>query len=360
MSKIDFQYLTDRFPEQVMSMSELIKEHAFAYGELNKVVSIVGDVRHQKKIGFLGKMGMIGQTGTGTGCAYNKVERTIDTSEKEWNPQEYNHWLTLCSDDIADTVASLTLKYGVDVHDLEETEYLDYFVEALEISIAEMYWRIIFHGDKNAANVNASPPGVITAGLDVKYVNMIDGLWKRAETIAASHPEQYKTIAANLEVTTAAQYAAFDKATALAHAKSLYNDAPLRIKAQMKRGEYRAYCTIAYFDQLKENFKGFELESMKSNLEDGMDIIKVQGLTFEAVPEWDKMIDEVENLGARVNNPFRVLVYNKTNALVGVPSMKTWGQFKMTFSEETDKFYIKLKDKIDALFLHDNDLMIGF
>ena len=358
-SKIDFGTLTAAIPIAVQSLGDLIKEESLAYGDLMTTVSILGGVSVAEKIGFLGELTKVGMTSATAGCAYNTVAGTIATTEKAWSPIEYDTKMTLCANDIDGTIAELSLKAGVDRLDMTATEYMDMFEEALDIAISKMFWRIVWMADTDAANVSDSPSGYITDGVDLDYVNMIDGLWKRARTIIATTPAQRVTIAANAEITTAAQNAAFTKALALQYANSIYFDAPLEMQAKMLADGFEVKCTVAFFNKLIQNFQSYELESMKSNLENGLFSIKVNGIAFVPVKEWDEMINEFENLGNSKRDPFRAIAYQKTNALVGVPSTTTWGVFRSMFSEETDMMYIKIRDKIDALFLHDNMVMVA-
>ena len=359
MSKIDFSSLSDRFPEPVMELKDLIKKKSFEYGDLQRLVVIIGDVDYQKKIGFLDELGDIGKKANATACSLNEITANIATTEKEWNPQKWDTQLKLCAEDVEGTIAQLALKKGVDKFDMSDTEYFDLFIEALEIAINKMYFRFVWMSDKDAANVSDSPSGYITDGKDVDLINVNDGLFKRARAIIAATPTQRVTIAANTEVTTAQQNAEFPKATALAVANSLYFDAPLDIQAEMIGGGYIAKCTVAYFNKLIQNWKSFELESMKTNLENGLFAISVNGLLFEPVPEWDKMINTWENLGNSKRDPFRVIVYQKENAVVGVPSMSTWGMFDAYYWKKDKSMYIDLADKIDTLFLHDNRVMVA-
>jgi hypothetical protein len=358
-SKIDFSTLTDLIPIAVNKLSELIKVESLEYGDLMQTISIIENVDVAKKIGFLGALNAIGMTSANSGCAYNTITGAIETVEKTWDPGDFDTKLTLCADEIKGTIAELSLKKGVNYHDMTDTEYLDLFEEALEIAINEMYWRIVWYGDKDAACIDDSPAGYITSGVDCDLLNMIDGLWKRARTIIGTTPAQRITIAANALTTTADQNAAFTKALALEYANNIYFNAPIEIQSKMLADGFEARCTVAFFNKLIQNFQGFELESMRTDLENGLFSIRINGIPFIPVKEWDEMINTYENLGAYKRDPFRCIAYEKTNALVGVPSMTTWGMFKSTFSEETDMVYIKLRDKIDALFLHDNMVMVA-
>lgn len=358
-TKIDFSGLSDVIPLAVQDMGELVKSNALEYGDLNNMVSIISDVSVAKKIGFLGALTALGKTSATTGCTYNTINGSISTTEKSWDPTSYDTKMVLCENDIEGTIAELSVKKGVDRMDLTGTAYMDLFEEALDIAIGKMMWRIIWMSDTDAANVSDSPEGYITDGVDLDYVNMIDGLFKRAYTIIAATPAQRVTIAANSEATYALQDSALTPALALTYAKNIYYNAPLSMRTKMVRDGFTAYCTQSFFDKLTQNFQSFELETMRTDLENGLFSIKINGIPFVPVPEWDEMIETYEDNGVSHRNPHRVLCYAKSNALVGVPSTSTWGTWKSIFSEETDSVYIKIRDMIDALFLHDDLVMVA-
>lgn len=359
MAKIDMTGLTAAIPEAVQELKDLIKKDAFTFGDLMSTVSIVPDVDYAKKIGFLGKLAAIGMTSSGS-CTLNTINATMPTTEKTWDPIQYDTRLALCKDDIANTIAMKVLKKGPEVFDMTNTDYMALFLEAVSEAMNEMYWRFIWFADKDAAGVDDSPAGYITAGVDLSLINPIDGLWKRARTIIASTPAQRVTIAANAQITTALQNSTFTKELALAAANSIYYDAPLQIQTKMLADGFEAKCTLAFFNKLIQNFQGFELESMRVDLEGGVSAgIKVNGIAFVPVPEWDEAIGVYENLGNSNRDPFRVVCYAKENALVGVPSLSTWGEFLADYSIETKKVYVDITDKIDALFLQDDMVMVA-
>ena len=359
MAKIDMTGLTAAIPEAVQSMSDLIKKEAFTYGDLMQLVTLVPDVSYAKKIGFLGKLAAIGKTKSGTTCTLNTVTATVPTTESTWDPTEWDTRLVLCKDDIEGTIAMKTLKNGVESFDLTGTDYIKAFTDALIEAINEMYFRMVWVSDTDAAGTDDSPAGYITAGADLDLVNMIDGLWKRARTAIATDTTQHIDIPANDEITTVAQDAAFTTALALTYSKNLFFNAPLRIRNKMKRDGYIAYCTQAYFDKLLSNFQTFDLESMRKTLEDGAEALMINGIPFVAVPEWDEMIETYEDQGAYYRDPFRCIVYAKNNALVGVPSVSTWGEFDAFYDRTDKKVYIDLDDKIDALFLQSDMIMVA-
>ena len=165
-SKIDYPVLVS----VINGMSDVLKKEGLTYRDLANYITVVSGIEKGKKLGFLGEFAEIGMKSSGS-CAWNKIDGTIPISEKEWFPKPYDSEITLCSDDIEETLGSPTLKNGTDRNDLRDTEVYDQFVDRFELALAKMYWRMAWMADEDAANYDDSPAGVITNSYDVKLFN---------------------------------------------------------------------------------------------------------------------------------------------------------------------------------------------
>ena len=144
-------------------------------------------------------------------------------------------------------------------------------------------------------------------------------------------------------------------ANALAYAKKLTQDMPLDVNyANTYFG-----CTRWFYNALRNNFQGFDLESTKTLLENGMDGININGVTFVNIPEWDWLINRYHNDGTKWYKPHRVMLMRKDNLLLGVPSTSTWGEFEMFYDKTDRKFYIDIKDEFDTQIQQDTQLVYG-
>ena len=227
-SKIDFPALVS----VINDLSDVLKTEGLTYKNLNEIVTVVGGIEKAKKLGFLGEFTDIGMKNAGN-CSYNAVSGTITVTDKEWYPQPYDSEITMCSDDFEEKLGSPTFKNGVDRHDMRDTEVFQLFIDRFELAIQKMYWRLAFMADKDAANVDDSPAGYITSGVDVKLFNVCDGLFKKLTTIIGTHPTQRITITQNAQATSALQNSTMWAANALAYANAIYYTAPIDIETKM-------------------------------------------------------------------------------------------------------------------------------
>ena len=357
-SKLDLTGLTEYVPKAVMDLKEVIKQELFKESDLSKIVTIEDGIAYSERVGYMGELGDIGYKSANTGCDLNEVTVSASTVQKTWAPEFYDSRIILCKDNIDREIGRLGLKKGIDMYDMTESDYYDMFIDEFKKSLLKMYNRLIWMSDKQAENVNVSPSaGRITAGVEKKLFTTNEGLFKRLRQIVAASPDQKVTIAANAQSTYATQKSTLTAAVAMTIAKKLYNDADLNIKTRIRNGEFVAKCTLDFWDKLAENYTGYELETMFKNQQDGVKRVSVLGLEFEAVPEWDFMINKFENTGTKWIEPHRVVLYSKDNALFGVPSTRTWGMFDAFFERKDRKIYIDLKDAYDTMFLHDNLVM---
>ena len=359
MSKIDFSNLTAYIPEAVRDLNDLIKKAAFEHPDMRKYMTIVDGIEHDKKIGFYDNLADVGMKGHASACTLNEVTANVETSEKSWTPKTWDTRLILCADDINNTIAQKTLKKGIDRYDMTETQYMDLFQELLVDSIVRMYNRFTWLGDLNAAKFSDSPPGHITDAKNLNYINVVDAAWKQIYSIMSTTPAQRVTISENAQSTYATQEN-ISKADALGYIRDLIFKAPMVLRQEILKGGYTIMCTQHLFDKFAENFQGFELESQRTELENGIIAQKFHGVPVYPEPALDVMIQEWHDDGSKWYRPNRALLFSKNNLLLGVPSIQTWGAFDMFYERKDKKVYIDMEDKVDVKILHDNLVMAAY
>ena len=355
--------ITSFIPEAVQSVADLIKKAAFKYDMVTNTLTIVDGVENDKRVGFFGKLPAIGLKKPVAGCTLNTVTGEIVTSEKTWQPRPWNTRIPFCVDDF-EGIFQRGLQKGISRYDMTSTDVFDIIQEMIEEAIAEFTFRAGWFSDKDAANYNDSPAGYITNGKDVKLFSTADGLFKRAYAIIAATPAQRVNPSnvisnANGQATYAAQEAGLTAANALLTIQQMVLKAPAALRQKLKSGGYGIACTQLLFDKVTANFKAFELESMRVDLENGIEAIKIEGVPVYPVPEWDEVINEYENDGTKWRDPFRALLYNKENAQMGVPSISVWGDYDAFFDKKDKKVYIDMEDKYDTHFIQDNLIMFA-
>lgn len=347
-SKFDFNTITSSIPEVIMNWSDMVKEAAFMSSDFSQFVTIVEDIAYGKKVGFVGKMTDFGKKATGAKCSLNEVAVTIPTSEKSWTPENWDSRLFYCVDDLAGTIMQRLLNKGISKYDMTDTVVFEEIRLFIEESFSDMNWRFSWFADKDAANYDDSPAGFIKNGVDITLFNMNDGLFKKLETIVGLNPAQQVQIAANAQASYATQQSTLTPALALEYANDLYYKAPLAFRQSIKKNGAVAMCTLSIHDKLKQAFQGKDLESMLVNLENGKESIRINGIDFVAIPEWDYMIQRYFDNGTKWHNPHRMVLAAKGNLLFGIPSLDQWGQFEAWYEKKDKGVYIDVADSFDT------------
>jgi len=359
-SKINFAGITSYIPEAVTELKDLIKTAAFEHPDFRAMVSIVDEITHGKRVGYYGKLGDIGMKKGATACTLNEITASITTTEKTWECNKWDTRLIWCADDIVNTVAAKGLKKGINRYDMTDTEYMDLIGQLVTEAILELYARVVWFGDKLAANTDDSPAGVITATKDVKYINFVNGLFKQAYGIIAAAPTQRVNLSTyNGQASYAQQKSSLSNANALIAIQNMVLTAPMALRQELLNGNYMIKCTQLLFDKVAANFKAFELESMRADLENGLTGIRIEGVVVTPNPSWDQMINEWENDGTKWHDPYRALLYSVDNALVGVPSISEWGNFEVFYDRKDKKVYIDMEDAVDTKFAQDSLIMFA-
>ena len=199
--------------------------------------------------------------------------------------------------------------------------------------------------------------GLITAGVDTDYFDLIDGYWKQLSVVASTHSELVVAVTANASTTKAAQLAAMNADAAYALLSSMYYAAPIEMRGS---GKMRFLVTQSIADAYQQYLIGKGIESTYKNLVDGVQSLSFLGAQVIPMPFWDKMIRSYNDLGATYYKPHRALLVEQANLAIGTPSEEAYGAFDIWFDKTNRKNYVLIKDKFDAKLLNDRRLVLGW
>jgi len=203
--------------------------------------------------------------------------------------------------------------------------------------------------DKDAANI--ADGGVITAGVDVNYFNLIDGLWKQVFAQVTANASQGLSIAANSEATKALQDSELDPSDVKALLYKMTRVAPIVLRQQTDKA---IYVTQSIYDAYKESLSDVAvaaLESREENFINGMPVLKVNGWDVIAMPMWDEIIRAYEDNGTTYNKPHRALATAKKVLGVGFDKVGDFDQLDIWYDKDTRKVKIEGMGNGDAKLL---------
>ena len=289
-------------------------------------------------------MAAVGHAGAGCNPTYEQIG--IGDALQRWALGAWEIALKVCYEDLEDTIAEYALRRGTAIGDLTGTDFMAVFMELLETQIRRMLWRLIWFGDLNADTI--ANGGVLTNGTDPTLFTVCDGLWKRLFTIATADASKLTAVSANTGATYAAQKAAMLAAGyATGLVDQIFMDAASTVNAN---GEATLFVNKKFADYLAHDIK----VTYKSNLPfdrifDGFYLAYYDGHPIVAIEAWDYMIDTYENTATAWNKPFRAVLANPKNLLVGVDKENPVNDVDIIFDRVARMNHIYATGKIDTL-----------
>jgi hypothetical protein len=342
--------------DQLRQMNELVVTAVLESPDLALFHTISTGIKNDREIGIVpGTLGLMGKAAQG--C--NPVADTtlgMTATKKTWSPKRIEVIMDQCATDIATSMAKLSRKLGIAVNDLTGTEYFAFLLDMLSTDIPKMIFRHAWMGNTAANNVDESPAGVLTSGVDPDYFNVLNGFFIQLGVIYAADATRKTTIAANAEATRALQFSALTSALALTALNSVIDDAPAVLAAQPDRvllvtrsvaqKAYRELQTkgLAYKIELHTN--GFEMSSW-------------DGVTMYTVPLWDEFISTYENNGTKLNNPHRIVYTTKANLNIGMEGTTMFDTVDSFYDKKSRVNRIEVSDAFDVKILDDRLIQVG-
>lgn len=186
---------TDWCGKQVVAFREAFWTLTFQNPALNSLLTIVPGIKAKQQIVILGLLELAGKTKSTNQCAPDVSDQTIPDIQKHWDPNQVEDRFIECWKDLLEKFYVWGLKNGIAKPDLTGTDFADFIIERVVDALYQSIYRIAWFGDTAIANF--SDGGVLTNGIDIRYFNAIDGLWKQFFAVAADFPEHYVQIPNN-------------------------------------------------------------------------------------------------------------------------------------------------------------------
>ncbi len=333
--------------EEVKSFAEATIEKVFEKPEITAFHTIEEGIVAKKQIVFLGLLSKV--TKKDAGCSSSPTNGDISTSQKFWDPETVEIWQSECYANLEGNFLVYAKKLGIAQSDLTATTWAQFLSDRLTDAMLEDAFRIVWFNDKDAANVDDSPAGKITAGVAVTDYNIIDGLFKQLDDIVAADAARGVTIAENAAATFALQDAlASDRAVKVY--RELLNSADYRLRTQPDK-------IIISTQSLVDNYMNFlETTSQAFSLVEtinGISQLRYRGQTIYGFNFWDRTIRADFSNGTKWDKPHRALYTTKSNIVVGVDAAAAIQEFEVWFERKDKTTNLRGHYKIDAKVLED-------
>lgn len=354
MAGINFESLTPK-NGAVQDLAELIFLELQEDDKLGQLVTFMTRQENGKKLGFVGKAGLLGKKAKG--CDPEYAKNLVQASEKTWTLEEWEIAEEICYKELENTIAEHFAANGSDMADLTSSDYMEKVVRPLlEQAIRDLIVRLVFFGDTEAE-------GSLKAGVDAEYFNLFDGIWKQLFVAVTAGKTTRVSVEANTKTTVAAQYEAMRQpGAATGVLNSLIINTPMKLRTMADRV---FIVTQAFADMLnldiQENNKGSELQW--ESIFAGIQKSTYQGITLIAVPQFDEIIQDYLKNSTNADaydKPFRVIYGAKGNFRAGTKSAETLADLQITFDKKDRKNYIYAADTLGALVLAEEYAAVAY
>ncbi|WP_290382747.1 hypothetical protein [uncultured Duncaniella sp.] len=340
----------------ITDLRELLFLTVYDDPDIDLTVKNETGVTNGKKLGYIDSMGDVGEARSGCDPQYSKVN--VTGIQKEWELGDWEIAKEICYDELENTIAEDSLNTGTDRAYLQDTPYWDQvLMPLLEKAMKEMFWRIVWFGDKDAKNI--ADGGILKAGINPKLFNMCDGLWKRLQAIIAANPNQHTEIAANAATTYLDQKnGILVPGTAIKIFDTLLADADSRI---FDKPGSAIFCTNSMFKALRTDLvERYGKTTMPfENVATGITLSEYDGRTIIALDIWDRLIKKFEDTGTALNCPHRAIVCSPDNLFVGTNDKDKIASLSVHFNDKDRKNYIYAASKIGTLVGEDELVQVA-
>ncbi|TYP71484.1 hypothetical protein [Aquimarina intermedia] len=347
MALLDLSGLTMN-PEEASEVSQAIFEATITGGDLSEFHEIETGITHKQQIPFIGNLGLVGEKITG--CDRGENPASIPMTEKFWDPELIGDRLKHCAVDVNSLLKLFkkAKRVNPDFYDRIGSEEFGVIIAKLEQAMKKMNNRLIWFGDKAAANVVGG--GVITNGIDIKYFNIINGLFKQIFTEIPTTADNYVAIAKNAGASYAAQKLADGEA--LATFRAMHNQMDSRFFEALEDGaQPEMLVTRALWQNYQDTLEDKSIVFSLDETTDGITKKSYRGVPIKVRHDWDNNIKSYQDNGTKHNLPHRAILTVKENIPVGTVSTEDLTKIESWYEKKDKANYIDFDLMLDVKHL---------
>ena len=359
---IDFSQFTVS-NQAIQDLNELLFTSVYNDPDIESLFTMKTGLVNGKKLGYLDSMGDVGVPGGGCNPTYTSVE--VAGIEKTWELGKWRIPKTICYADLENTLAELGMNTGTEKADITNTPYFDKVLQPLlNKAVTEMFWRLAWFGDTDAANVSAegvdeTGGGIITDTINPNLLTATDGLWKRLEAIIAENEDQRTEIAANSETTRALQKSAIrEEGVAIDIIDSMLTDADSRI---FDYPDHAIIMTSSLFKALRTDIiERYGKTTMPFEyVSAGFGLSQYDGHRVIVLDIWDRIIRKYEYNGTTLNCPHRALLASPSNLFVGTSDKQRMATLTVMFDDRARDNFIFAESDLGTLVGEDELVQVA-
>ena len=345
--------------EEINAISEAVFEKTYSNPMLADYFIINNGVKKDQQIAILGRMQTKLGKGSG-GCEPTATTNAIPMSQKVWSTSTISDRLAFCwTTDVKGTFFQWGTKNGVAKEDLTSTDFANFILERMEDAMDEMHQRLFWFNDTDAALVSASPAGVITSTEDIDFWNKIDGAWKQLFAAGAANADRVSAglSSRNGQATYALQKFTTTDRTNLVVSNTLdemIKDADERL---VDGGSVKLVCTKSVWDQYRSELKFANVSFTTERLENGIEVLKADGLELHKYSIWDRIIKEGFDNGTSYYLPHRILMYDTNTMQAATEEENTLSEVDIFYDKTLKKTFFDFQFDLDVKVIEEDYLI---
>lgn len=323
--------------QDILLLSEALIKSGFMNPAIGEFHNVVPGIKGSKRLAALGQLsGLAGYVKSD--CDITPATLSAEIIDKTWAPAYVSDRAEQCYEDLMGSFFQWGLKNNLAKEDLTGTEFQVWFETIMAKLIEETVLRVAWFGDTAiAAGTNNS----LSAG-QLKYFNMINGLWKQLAALNGGASFTTDLSSKNAQVTFALQRFNSTDTTNKVVTNALDNlfyAADLRLR-DIDRSQLIFICTQSVVDQYEKERKsvtGIDLPYMRQ--EAGVNNLASNGIEVKAFSFLDRTIDSYyrTNSGASWYLPHRIVLTTRENLYIGVEEESSLAAFDSFFDKYNKK-----------------------
>jgi hypothetical protein len=332
-------------PQEVTELNKVIFEKVYNNPMISDIHEIETGIVMKTQIVLANRINrVLGKASVG--CTPNP-ETGFTMSQKFWDPAREDFRLSHCQ---ADMPALLKIfkkdaKMNPDFYDAVGSEEFGIVIAAVSDAMIESLIIKIWFADKAAALIAGG--GVFKAGTDVARFNTFDGEFKQILAEVPTTAKNYVAISKNAGANYAAQALADDEALSIF--KSMFRKADKRLA---KDGTAQLLVTASLFDNFVDTLENKTIANgFLDRAEDGSVNIRYRGVPIKMMDIWDRIIDQYQDNGTKLNLPHRAVLTTKSNIPVGTLSTEDFENLEVFYDRTLKTNFIDAVYTIDAKHL---------
>lgn len=345
--------------KEIQSLNEAIFEKSFETPAITVFHNVIEGIKAKTQIAKLGRLGLVGRT-RGDNCDVTASTQTIGAVEKFWEPAVIADKFGNCWKDLQETFFIWGTKNGISRDDLTSTDFANFLEMRISEGLVEMFWRVGWFGDTDAANYNSSPAGVITNGTDLSYFNAVDGFWKQLFAIGDATAARKVSITKNAGNSYTNQtFNSTDTTNKVATGifADLKYKADYRLRSQPNKV---IIATQRLVDQYAAELRAGSFDASFIRIEGGYDALMFEGIKIIPVSFMDEIIDGYLNNGTVWYRPHRAVLTTMDNLAIGIDTVGSLAELDAWYSKDDNKYYVRTGVNMDVKVLDDYLVQVAY